>query len=311
MATATGLAEADVPSHLRAFSVLDDKVTFYASAVQNADTFVQECRATVFDYVRTGTPSLTHSAADDYAIELGSEVVQGVVELAAREIWLATQQHLHHYVPEEVADSAWRGAHVFGTTYDAGDVVFTGASENEQLWMAERETTDSPTINASTPDWILIGGRFVMVWRSNYSESGQRHRPGFVTRIGDQVFLRVGDAYTTDGTAANDPDHPLAPATNGWLELTGGEGGGGGSGTSRLALTPQTGATNLYTFPEITNSGQVRELFNSPLEIPAGGSDDVFFIELETSQGSFHIPLTRRYLEELTAVAPVDHSGVG
>ena len=109
--------------------------------------------------------------------------------------------------------------------------------------------------------------------------------------------IRAKAQTTEDGLASHIANHP----------------GGGGddvAGSGDVRMLQQTGPENLYTFPEITNGGQVRELFNSTIQIPAGNDDAVFMIEAETSQGSFHIPLTKRYLEELTAVTPVDYTNV-
>ena len=137
-------------------------------------------------------------------------------------------------------ETVWHGEHATGT-YAAGSIVYTGASENEQMWIAERSTAQAPNLNLNPKDWILIGGRRVALYRGNYSENVVRYRPGHMVRVSETLYMRTGSAYTSE---ANDGFNPTDSGTTGWTAMGGGTDGvvtGGSVTGTTLSLTRSVG----------------------------------------------------------------------
>ena len=78
----------------------------------------------------------------------------------------------------------------------------------------------------------------------------------------------------------------------------------GGDGS--LTLSPLADADKNFSQTIELGSAQTRDLFDSDITLPTGlGDGEVFILRVDSENGDIQIPLTKEYLEELVAVAPV------
>ena len=114
--------------------------------------------------------------------------------------------------------TVWRGAHIFGQAYKAGEEVYTGVlSGSHRIWVANRDTSTTPTLNNANPDWYLLAGPESVHDRGTYSESGQYYRPGDISKVGAALyFFTGGTGYLAE---ANDGEGPTDVGQTNWTHM--------------------------------------------------------------------------------------------
>ena len=117
----------------------------------------------------------------------------------------------------------------------------------------------------------------------------------------------VSAAHISSGSAAD--GEVLTADGSGGAAWEAAAAGGGGGGSGAVTLTPETTADKNFSLDGTIQSGQVRDLFDANITLPAGISDDTaFMVRIIATHGSAEIVLTKALLEELVAVAPVTWS---
>ena len=117
----------------------------------------------------------------------------------------------------------------------------------------------------------------------------------------------VSAAHISSGSAAD--GEVLTADGSGGAAWEAAAAGGGGGGSGAVTLTTQTAADKNFSLDGTIQSGQVRDLFDANITLPAGIDDNTaFMVRIIATHGSAEIVLTKALLEELVAVAPVTWS---